>query len=76
MITYPTAMKLFFVDFEGVRLIQIGDETVVPEVHVEIEREVVGRPACGVVASVKGRCLMPLADLTVAGRKIVLVWNK
>jgi len=69
-------MNLFFVNLEGVRLIQIDDEAVVPEVHVELERGVVGCPTCGVVATVKDRHRVALVDLTMAGRQIVLVWNK
>ncbi len=59
MITEPIAMNLFFVNLEGARLIQIDDETVVPEVHVELEREDVGCTTCGVVAVVKDRRLVP-----------------
>ena len=69
-------MNLFFVNLDGVRLIKIDDEAVVPEVHVELEREVVGCATCGVVAVVKDRHPVTLVDLTMAGRKIVLVWNK
>ena len=69
-------MNLFFVNLEGVRLIRIDDETVVPEVHVEFEREDVGCPTCGAVAVVKDRRLVPLVDLTMIGRKFVLVWKK
>ena len=76
MITDPIAMNLFFVNLEGVRLIQIDDEVVVPEVHVELEREVVGCPTCGVVAVVKDRRLVTMVDLTMVGRNFVLVWNK
>ena len=47
-------MNLFFVNLEGVRVLGIDDEAVVPEVHVELERSLEGCPACGVVASVKG----------------------
>ena len=42
MITDPTAMNLFFVNLEGVRLIQIDDEAPIPEVHVELVRDVAG----------------------------------
>ena len=42
MITDPIAMNLFFVNLDGVRLIKIDDDAVVPEVHIELEREVVG----------------------------------
>ena len=76
MITDPTAMNLFSVNLEGARLIQIDDEALDPEVHVELEREVVGCPTCEVVASVKGRRLVLVVDLTMVGRKIVSVWNK
>ena len=76
MITDPTRMNLFFVNLDGVRLIQIDDEADVPEVHVELERELVGCPTCGVIAIVKDRHPVSLVDLSVAGRKIVLVWNK
>jgi len=69
-------MNLFFVNLEGVRVLGIDDEVVVPEVHVELEREVVGCPACGVVASVKDRHRVCLVDLTMAGRQVILVWNK
>ena len=76
MITDPIAMNLFFVNLDGVRLIKIDDDAVVPEVHIELEREVVGCATCGVVAVVKDRHPVTLVDLTMAGRKIVLVWNK
>ena len=76
MITDPIAMNRFFVNLEGVQLIQIDDEALVPEVHVELVREVVGCPSCGVVAVVKDRHRVPLADLTMVGRTFVLVWNK
>ena len=69
-------MNLFFVNLDGVRLIKIDDDAVVPEVHIELEREVVGCATCGVVAVVKDRHPVTLVDLTMAGRKIVLVWNK
>lgn len=69
-------MNLFFVKLEGVRLIQIDDEAAVPEVHIELERETVGCPTCGVVATVKDRHRVTLVDLTMAGRPIVLVWIK
>ncbi len=69
-------MNRFFVNLEGVQLIQIDDEALVPEVHVELVREVVGCPSCGVVAVVKDRHRVPLADLTMVGRTFVLVWNK
>ncbi len=52
MITDPIAMNLFFVNLDRVRLIQIDDEKVAPKVHIELEREVVGCPTCGVVGSV------------------------
>ena len=69
-------MNLFFVNLDGVRLIKIDDEAVVPEVHVELERSLVGCPTCRVVAVVKDRHPVTLVDLTMAGRKIILVWNK
>ena len=53
MITDPTAMTLYLVNLDGVRLIKIDDEARVPEVHVELERSLVGCPTCGVVAVVK-----------------------
>ncbi len=53
MITDPTAMNRFFVNLKGLRPMQIDDETVVPEVHIELEREDVGCPTCGVVTVVK-----------------------
>jgi transposase len=76
VINDPTAMNLFFVNLDGVRLIQIDDEAVVPEVHVELERELVGCPTCGVVTTVKDRHRVTLVDLTMAGRMVALVWNK
>ena len=76
MITDPTAMNLFFVNLEGVRLIRIDDEAPIPEVHVELVRDVVGCATCGVVAVVKDRHPVTLVDLTMAGRKICLVWIK
>jgi transposase len=69
-------MNLWFVNLEHVRLIQIDDEAPIPEVHIELIRTVVGCPSCGVVASVKDRDRVRLVDLTMAGRLIVLVWNK
>ena len=44
--------------------------------HVELERELVGCPTCGVVATVKDRHPVSLVDLTMVGRQICLVWNK
>ena len=76
MITDPTAMTLYLINLEGVRVLGIDDEAVVPEVHVELERGVVGCPTCGVVAVVKDRHPVTLIDLTMAGRQVVLVWNK
>ena len=76
MITDPTAVNLLFVNLEGVRLIKLDDETVVPELHIKLEREVVGCPTCGVVAVVKDRRLVPLVDLTMVGRAFVLAWNQ
>ena len=76
MITDPTAMNLYFVNLEGVRVLGINDETLIPEVHIELEREVVGCPTCDVVAVVNSRSAVRLIDLSMAGRKIALVWNK
>ena len=59
MITEPIAMNLFFVNFEGARLIQIDGETAVPEVHIELVREDVDCTTCGVAAVVKDRRLVP-----------------
>ena len=42
MITDPTATNLFFVNLEGVGLIQIDDEAPILEVHVALVRDVVG----------------------------------
>ena len=69
-------MTLYLVNLEGVRVLGIDDEAVVPEVHVELERSLVGCPVCGVVASVKDRHRVCLVDLTMAGRQVALVWNK
>ena len=69
-------MTLYLVNLESVRVLGIDDEANVPEVHVELEREVVGCPTCGVVAVVKDRHPVTLVDLTMADRKVVLVWNK
>ena len=69
-------MNLFFVNLEGVRLIQIDDEAPIPEVHIELVRDVAGCATCGVVAVVKDRHPVTLVDLTMAGRKICLVWIK
>jgi hypothetical protein len=76
VITDPTAMNLYFVNLEGVRVLGINDETLIPEVHIELVREVVGCPTCGVVAVVNSRSAVRLIDLSMAGRKIALVWNK
>ena len=69
-------MTLYLVNLDGVRLIKIDDEARVPEVHVELERSLVGCPTCGVVAVVKDRHPVTLVDLAMVGRTIVLVWNK
>ena len=69
-------MNLFFVNLEGVRVLGVNDEAEIPEVHVELVREVVGCPTCGVVAVVKDRDRVTFVDLTMAGRMVVLVWNK
>ncbi|HVA07149.1 MAG TPA: transposase family protein [Acidimicrobiales bacterium] len=69
-------MNLFFVNLEGVRVLGVNDEAETPEVHVELVREIVGCPTCGVVAGVKDRHRVTLVDLTMAGRMVVLVWNK
>ena len=61
---------------EGVRVLGIGDEAVIPEVHIELERQVVGSPTFGVVARVQGRSAVRLLDLSMAARKIAIVWNK
>jgi len=76
VITDPTLMSQWFVGLEDVRLSQIDDEAVIPEVHIELERSLVGCPTCGVMATVKDRHVVRLTDLTMAGRKIVLAWNK
>ncbi len=39
MITDPTAINLFYVNLEGVRAPEVNDETTIPEVHVEVQRE-------------------------------------
>lgn len=69
-------MNLFFVNLEGVRVLSVNDEAEIPEVHVELVREIVGCPTCGVVAIVKDQRRVTLVDLTMAGRMVVLVWNK
>ncbi len=69
-------MNQFFVNLEGVRVLGINDEAEVPEVHIELERQVVGCPICGVVARVQDRRAVRLTNLSMAGRKIALVWNK
>ena len=69
-------MNLFFVNLEGVRLIKIDGETVVPVVLIELEREVVGCTTRGVVAVVKDRRTVSLVDLTMVRRTFVLVCNK
>ena len=76
MILDPIAMNQWFVDLEGVRVIQIDDEATPPEVHIELVRTVVGCPSCGVVARVKDRDRVRLVDLSIVGRKIALVWVK
>jgi transposase len=72
----PIAMNQWFVNLEGVRLIKIDDEATPPDVHIELQRSVVGCPSCGVVARVKDRHSVRMIDLSMAGRKIALVWNK
>lgn len=69
-------MNLFFVNLDGVRVLGIDDDVEIPEVDIELEREIVGCPGCGVVASVKDRHAVRLVDLSMVGRKIALVWNK
>ena len=69
-------MNLFFVNLDGVRVLGVDDEVTIPEVHIELERLVAGCPTCGVVARVQGRSPVRLIDLSMAGRKIALVWNK
>lgn len=76
MITDPIAMNLYFVNLEGVRVLGIDDDWEIPEVHIELQREVVGCPGCGVVATVKDRHAVRLVDLSMVGRKIALLWNK
>ena len=76
MITDPTRMNQFFVNLEGVRVLGIDDGALIPEVHIELERDVVGCPSCGVVARVQGRHGVRLIDLSMVGRKVALVWNK
>ena len=69
-------MNQFFVNLEGVRVLGIDDGALIPEVHIELERDVVGCPSCGVVARVQGRHGVRLIDLSMVGRKVALVWNK
>jgi transposase len=69
-------MNLYFVNLEGVRVLGIDDEADIPEVHIELVRELVGCPTCGVVARVQDRRAVRLIDLSMAGRKVALVWNK
>jgi len=69
-------MNLFFVNLEGVRVLGIDDEPEIPEVHIELERQFVGCPTCGVVARVQDRRAVRLIDLSMAGRKTALVWIK
>ena len=76
VISDPTLMNLFFVNLDGVRVLGVDDEVTIPEVHIELERLVAGCPTCGVVARVQGRSPVRLIDLSMAGRKIALVWNK
>ena len=47
MITDPTAMNLYLVNLEGVNVLGIDDDASIPEVHIKLEREVVGCPTCG-----------------------------
>ncbi len=76
MITDPTLMNQYFVNLEGVAVLGINDEAAIPEIHIELERQVVGCPTCGVAARVQDRSAVRLVDLSMAGRKIALVWNK
>jgi transposase len=69
-------MNLYFVNLEGVAVLGINDEAPIPEVHIELVRALVGCPTCGVVATVKDRQPVRLIDLSMAGRKIALVWHK
>lgn len=69
-------MNLFFVNLEGVRVLGVDDEPAIPEVHIELVRQLVGCSNCGVVARVQGRSSVRLIDLSMAGRKVALVWNK
>jgi len=69
-------MTHYFVNLEGVVVLGIDDEREIPEVHIETERTLEGCPRCGVVARVKDRHLVRLVDLSMAGRKIALVWRK
>ena len=76
MITDPTRLHEWFVNLEGVRLLGVEDTADPPEVHIELVREVVGCPACGVVARVQGRHCLRLIDLSMAGGRVALVWKK
>ena len=76
MITDPSLINLFFVNLEGVRVLGVDDEPAIPEVHIELVRQLVGCPSCGVVARVQSRSAVRLVDLSMAGRKVALVWNK
>ena len=58
------------------RAIQIDDEAPAPEVFIELVREHVGCPTYGVIAHVNDRQCVRLNDLTMVGRRIVLLWNK
>ena len=69
-------MNLFFVNLEGGRVLGINDEAPLPEIHIELERLVVGCPTWGVVARLQDRQPVRLIDLSMAGRKVALVWNK
>ena len=69
-------MNLFFVNLEGVRVLGVDDEPAIPEVHIELVRHLVGCSSCGVVARVQDRSAVRLIDLSMAGRKVSLVWNK
>jgi len=76
VITDPTLINLFFVNLEGVRVLGVNDEPVIPEIHIELVRQLVGCSSCGVVARVQARSAVRLIDLSMAGRKVALVWNK
>jgi transposase len=76
VITDPTVMNLYFFNLEDVSVLGIENNAAIPEVHVELARTAVGCPTCGVIATVKDRHRVSLADLSMAGRQICLVWNK